>query len=214
MNVNDPEIISLADDLCSMQNETNRRYRLHLEDINYSDSSLQHPSGGTVRLVTYTQGTTLDQQFRTEMQAANLMLGVEITNPDKTKDNLVKWKIPAAARPPAYDLAVQQNELTYDDNSLFFDSGFLLGSLLSLRRPRKVLARCSIGSIFAVTNFEPDGERHIFFVPGTERVLGRIRGDITKEYRQRMHDVFGERFTDREEPFLDGFDAGVQGSDS
>ncbi len=196
--------------------QTQPRFRLSLEGLDYDDFTRSHPAG-ILRFVSYEKGNDLEEQTRKRLAAQKLILGTEM--PTYPEDELVNYRIPASSRPIGYDAssssntnhgAVSGNKFKYTEEQLFKNAAELLGELAMVRRGSQVGYVHRLGQLLIVTEFDDPGARTLFLAPGIERVLRPTENNIETiavNYRERMEQEFGDHFTpfsnDFEETFVD-----------
>lgn len=183
---------------------TGVRYSLSNDAIGSADFLQNHPVGD-VRFIEYPTPSPKQLEIREALELKGLVLGRRRTVDAESSQ---VYKIPTSARPIAYDASVgEEGAYSYNDESLFYDLGSILGELTRLDPTSESLLVGDIGHCVAFVDFTRPNERQIYFIPGVEMLIQDAPDDIEpiQYYEEVLSESFGAHFDDVAVYFRMGF---------
>lgn len=142
---------------------------------------------------------------REKLRRDNLILG-SLGRSSLKKE--VVFVVPIASRPVDYDApnSSKVSTISYGDDQLFLDAGYLLGSLSSALPGRAIRESVPLEQAFAIVDFVHPEDRCLFLTPGIEKVLTDMPGaELLERYIDRIRAGFPDRIAGHEEKFAEGF---------
>lgn len=130
------------------------------------------------------------------------------------EDGLMHFTLPISARPISHDAGSETaSTLGYNDTSLFFDLGNLLGATAAVGEDDPLMIGRPIGGNVAIVEFTRLNEPKLLLVPGFETTLWEEKSDDSalQQYSGQLHQEFGDRYLRHAEDFAEGFRVALEG---
>ncbi len=159
------------------------------------------------RVITYPTPLNERKDLRDSLISRGLLLGQIIENISNDQ-RLDSFMVPPSARPLSYEsAAADPGAYSYNDTSLFYDLGKLLGSVAKEGKDQPLVLDEEIGHNVAIVEFTRVNESKILLVPGFEFNVREISDDdqALNIYGKKLYDEFGKRFDYHADLFIEGF---------